>query len=187
VTFDALILAGGHSTRLGGADKALVVVGGKTLLERAVDAVASARQTIVAGPVRKLTAAVTWVQEEPPGAGPGAALVAGSRLIRAELVVVLAVDHPLVTRVDIGSLLEGVRGDGAIAVDPDGREQPLVAAYRREALTAALDRSRRTIGGRIGDLIGNLELGRVELGEAAADCDTWEAIEAVRRRARMRG
>jgi molybdopterin-guanine dinucleotide biosynthesis protein A len=187
VTFDALILAGGHSTRLGGADKALVVVGGRTLLERAVDAVSGAQQTIVAGPVRELSAPVTWVQEDPPGAGPGAALAAGCRLVRAELVVVLAVDHPLVTRDDIGHLLEGVQGDGAIAVDPGGWEQPLVAVYRREALTATVARSRRTIGARVGDLVGNLELGRVELGEAAADCDTWEAIETVRRRASMRG
>lgn len=186
MTFDALILAGGHSTRLGGADKALVVIGGKTLLERAVEAVADAQQTIVAGPVRGLTADVTWVQEDPPGAGPEAALAAGSRLVRAELVVVLAVDHPLVTRDDIGRLLEGVRGDGAIAVDPGGREQPLVAVYRREALTAALARSGPT-GGRVGDLVGNLALGRIELGEAAVDCDTWEAIEGVRRRASMRG
>jgi molybdopterin-guanine dinucleotide biosynthesis protein A len=187
VTFDALILAGGHSTRLGGADKALVVVGGKTLLERAVDAVARAEQTIVAGRVRELTADVTWVQEDPPGGGPGAALAAGSRFVRAELVVVLAVDHPLVTQADIARLLKGVRGDGAIAVDPEGRDQPLVAVYRREALADALARSGRPTGARVGDLVGNLELGRVELGEAATDCDTWEAIDAVRRRASMRG
>jgi molybdopterin-guanine dinucleotide biosynthesis protein A len=187
VTFDALILAGGHSTRLGGADKAFVVVGGKTLLERAVDAVARADQTIVAGPVRELSVPVTWVQEDPPGAGPGAALAAGSRLARADLLVVLAVDHPLVTRDEVGRLLEGVRGDGAIAVDRDGREQPLVAVYRRDALTAAVDRSRPATGVRVADLVGNLELGRVQLGEAAADCDTWDAIEVVRRRASMRG
>jgi molybdopterin-guanine dinucleotide biosynthesis protein A len=187
VIFDAVILAGGHSARLGGADKALVVVDGKTLLERTVDAAGAAGETIVVGPFRKLPAPVIWVQEDPPGGGPGAALAAGIGRVRAGLVAVLAVDHPLLTRQDVERLVSSVEGDGVIAVDPGGRAQPLLAVYRRQPLAAALADPHLTAGGRIYDLVVNLELRRVELGDAAADCDTWDAIEAVRRRPSMRG
>ena len=36
---DAIVLAGGKATRLDGADKTALVVGGRTLLERVLDAV----------------------------------------------------------------------------------------------------------------------------------------------------
>jgi molybdopterin-guanine dinucleotide biosynthesis protein A len=74
---DAIVLAGGRGARLGGVDKADLVVGGQTLLERALAATAGANRTVVVGPRRPTSRPVTWAREHPPGGGPVAALAAG--------------------------------------------------------------------------------------------------------------
>ncbi|MBA2559128.1 MAG: NTP transferase domain-containing protein, partial [Propionibacteriales bacterium] len=50
--YAAIVLAGGSGRRLGGVDKGSLVVGGKTLLERALAAVAEASCRIAVGPPR---------------------------------------------------------------------------------------------------------------------------------------
>jgi molybdopterin-guanine dinucleotide biosynthesis protein A len=50
--FDAVILAGGRARRLGGVDKPGLTVGGRTLAEAVVSAVAGAEAVIVVGPER---------------------------------------------------------------------------------------------------------------------------------------
>ena len=83
--FGIIILAGGRATRLGGADKPGLVVGGQTLLAAVVAAgtEAGARRVMVVGPDRPGTAdgrrrgAIRFVREEPPGSGPVPALRRG--------------------------------------------------------------------------------------------------------------
>jgi molybdopterin-guanine dinucleotide biosynthesis protein A len=181
VVFDAVILAGGPSARLGGADKALVSFGGVTLFERAVAAVRDAERIIGVGPQRDvgLSAGVTWVQEDPPGGGPVAALAAGLSLVAADLVAVLAVDHPLITGEHIATLLASVSRDGAMALDDRRRRQPLLAVYRSAALRTAMLGLPLTQGASLRALTNGLALEQVNLGDAAIDCDTWEAIEAA--------
>lgn len=187
--FDALILAGGPSARLDGSDKALVEFQGATLLERAVGTVGEADRVIVVGPRRDLPLAgpVIWIEEEPPRGGPVAALAAGLTRAAAELVAVLAVDHPLVTRDDVARLVASTRADGAIAVDRNGRPQPLLAVYRKTALAAALGRLPATQGASLGEVTTALALAEVDLGDAADDCDTWDALEAAGSKARRQG
>jgi molybdopterin-guanine dinucleotide biosynthesis protein A len=120
------------------------------------------------------------VEEHPPGGGPVAALAAGLGLVRSDLVVVAAVDHPLVTSEDISRLVASVDVDGAVAVSADGRPQPLLAAYRLPALNSALTRLPAVQGARVGELVSTLVLARVDLGPSARDCDTWADVEAVR-------
>ncbi|MCM3926296.1 NTP transferase domain-containing protein, partial [Frankia sp. AiPs1] len=54
----ALVLAGGAAHRLGGRDKPAVVVGGTTLLDRVLAAVAGAgiERVVIVGPRRQLAA-----------------------------------------------------------------------------------------------------------------------------------
>jgi molybdopterin-guanine dinucleotide biosynthesis protein A len=186
VVFDALILAGARSARLDGRDKALIVVGGKTLLELTVEAVATAGRIIVAGPRRDLPAPVMWLQEDPAGAGPVAAIAAGLGAVRAETVMVLGVDHPLLTPTDVDRLVASMENDGAIALGPDGNEQPLVAAYRTRALAAALRALSVAQGARVLDLVAPLSLRPVDLGDAAKDCNTWHDIRAAEELTRTR-
>ena len=51
ISFDAIVLAGGQGSRLGGVDKAELKVGGVRLLDRALTACRGASTTVVVGPV----------------------------------------------------------------------------------------------------------------------------------------
>uniref|UniRef100_UPI0039EF6021 molybdenum cofactor guanylyltransferase n=1 Tax=Sinomonas sp. G460-2 TaxID=3393464 RepID=UPI0039EF6021 len=50
LAFDAIVLAGGRSSRLGGYPKPRLVYEGVTLLDRALGAVSAARRVAVVGP-----------------------------------------------------------------------------------------------------------------------------------------
>ncbi|GLZ36819.1 NTP transferase domain-containing protein [Actinokineospora sp. NBRC 105648] len=137
----AVVLAGGRGARLGGVDKPALVVAGRTLLDRAVDAVAGADPVVVVGPVRPLGTVVRWTREGTPGSGPVAALAAGLAVVdRADdaVVVVLAADLPTITRATVARLRAAVGATGAVLVDSSGRDQWLLSAWRVGVLRAAL-------------------------------------------------
>lgn len=179
--YDAVVLAGGSSSRMGGADKAEIEIHGERLLDRVVEAVRDAKRVIVVGPRRDLDRAVLWARETPPGGGPAAALAAGLVAVRADVVVVLAVDLPFVTSAVVHRLLDGARqGDGAIAVDARGVDQPLAAAYDARSLRAAFRRLPAVHGQSIRQLIKDMDLSRVRDELVGHDCDTWEDVESAR-------
>ncbi|MFI6941467.1 DUF6457 domain-containing protein [Streptomyces sp. NPDC050418] len=83
------------------------------------------------------------------------------------------------------------RPDGTLFTDPTGRDQPLVAVYRRAALHRELDRLQAEHGGLAGLplrlLTAGLALTRVsepDGSRAVFDCDTWEDIAEARARIR---
>jgi len=133
----AIVLAGGAGRRLGGVDKAGVVLGGRTLLDRALAAVAGASKIVVVGPERDVDG-VVWTREDPPGGGPVAGLAAGlAALADVDLVAVLAVDQPGVTASTVDRLRDAVGETGAVLVD-DGHLQWLAGVWRTAVLTAAM-------------------------------------------------
>lgn len=147
----AVVLAGGRGSRLGGVDKASVVVDGRTLLDHVLAAVASARQTVVVGPRRADAPdlpGVRWTREDPPGGGPVAGLAAGLVHVTTDLVVVLAVDQPGITASTVDRLLAAVADTGAVLVDEDGRAQWLAGAWRAGALRRALPADPRDVSAR---------------------------------------
>ncbi|MEU4198585.1 NTP transferase domain-containing protein [Streptomyces sp. NPDC045470] len=191
-----IVPAGGAARRLGGVDKPAVSVGGRPLLDRVLDACADATTAVVVGPARPTVRPVVHAREEPPGGGPLAALDAGLRHSTAPVVLVLSADLPFLTGVTVRALLAAAAqdgADGALLRDTEGRDQPLVAAYRAEPLRRALDGVRAEHGALTGlplrALTGRLALRRVPDPTAAAsfDCDTWEDIEAARARIREHG
>jgi molybdopterin-guanine dinucleotide biosynthesis protein A len=158
--YDAVVLAGGRSSRLGGVAKAGLVLDGETLLQRTCSALAGARSLTVVGP----EAAAVWltdaaaarsamfVREEPAFAGPAAALAAAfpesaseassevaGAVGRSPWCAVVACDMPGVAGLLDVLLAEAAAGDGLSLVAVDGgREQPLAALYRTEDLRAAI-------------------------------------------------
>jgi molybdopterin-guanine dinucleotide biosynthesis protein A len=181
--FDVIVLAGGTARRFGGADKVLLPVAGRTMLERVIDAAAAARTVVVVGPARSLPAdapVVRWTQERPAGSGPLAAVAAGLDLCASPTVIVLAGDMPLVDASVVRQLVRAVGEhsdvDGAVLVDAEGRRQPLAGAYARESLRRAL----ATIGDPrdrpIRLLLNALVLATVPDPRAALDCDTPENL-----------
>lgn len=194
---DAVVLAGGAARRLGGADKPSLLVGGVPLLDRVLTACAAARTTVVVGPERPTVRPVRWTRERPPGGGPAAAVAAALPLVSAPVVWLLAADLPFV---DAGTLRAvaavAAAGEGdveaAVVCDAEGRDQPLLGAYRVAALRAAVAaveteaeaEGRGLSGVPLRRLVGGLRTVRVaDASGASADCDTWEAVSAARRRA----
>jgi molybdopterin-guanine dinucleotide biosynthesis protein A len=125
---------------MGGVDKAALEVGGVTLLDRVL---AAARpvcgRLVVVGPARPTgVAGVVFVSEAVPGGGPVPAVLAGiDACPGADIVVVVAVDLPLLTTGDLRRLLVALESSGAGAVcgaGRDGAPNPLLAAYRAEVL-----------------------------------------------------
>jgi molybdopterin-guanine dinucleotide biosynthesis protein A len=148
VRFAAVVLAGGRGSRLGGVDKPAIEVGGVSLLDRALAAVAGADPVVVVGPRRPVAVDVVWAREEPAGAGPVPALLAGlDRLADEDLaVVLLAADLPLVSTDTVARLLGALGETGAVLVDDDGRPQWLTSAWRLSALRG-LDRTSTSLRG----------------------------------------
>ncbi|MFD8155805.1 NTP transferase domain-containing protein [Streptomyces malaysiensis] len=86
----------------------------------------------------------------------------------------------------------GVQGiEGTVLIDSDGREQPLVAAYRAEPLRreiALLATEHGGLGGLpLRLLVSELALARLHHPTASFDCDTWEDITTARARIREHG
>jgi MobA-like NTP transferase domain len=80
--YDAIVLAGGTGRRLDGVDKADLDMAGATLLERAVESVASADRVVGVADPRPLPRRVVWTREKPPGTGPVATIAAGLAKVR---------------------------------------------------------------------------------------------------------
>lgn len=202
VSLDALVLAGGRSSRLGGTDKAGVVVGQGTLLEHALAGAARvvARRTVVVGPPGLAAAPVLCVQEAPAFGGPAAGVAAGLRVLSADWVLVLACDLPrapdvaVVLRAALDGLLDdaatdqggGDGLDGLCLQDTTGRVQWLAGIYRRSALDRAVadlagaDGLGLT-GAPVGRLLGRLTLRTVaDPADVGADVDTWEDVDRAR-------
>lgn len=184
--FDAVVLAGGNASRLGGVDKPAVRIGGASMLERVVAAVTSASRVIVVGPTRDVLSAhpVVWCREEPPGGGPVAALVAGLSRVTAPTVLVLAGDLPGIEGA-VSVLVDALgEDDAAVLVDAAGRRNHLAAAWSTTALHRAVARVGEPSGAPARRLYDDVRV--VEVADAAGwatDCDTWDDIERARHRA----
>jgi len=178
--FDAVVLAGGDARRLGGLDKATIEVGGVSLLDRALDAIQGAGEVIVVGPRRPTSAVVRWTSESPPGGGPLRATVAGLELVSSDVVVVLAVDYPFVTRAVVAKLIRATgTHDGAALQDEGGAMHYVVGAYRTDALRSALE-AHPPVEASMRSLFGTLDVAAVRADRAALDVDTPEDLEIAR-------
>lgn len=197
--FDAVILSGGRSSRLGGVPKSGLMHDGATLLERALQAARGAAAVAVVGPdPGTLPEGVLSCREEPAFAGPAAAVAAGlsaleryrSRKPRhpaaAALTLVLAVDMPG-AEAAVGTLLaaaaEVAPGDGLMAVSADGRRQPLLGLYSTAALQRSVADARQRgalENASVFSLLARLEVREVSVPRGSTDdVDTWDDASAL--------
>lgn len=188
--FDAVILAGGRSSRLGGQPKQLMMHRGETLLQRSLDAARGAARVVVVGPQNgALPTGVLTCREDPPFAGPAAAVAAGLAALAdagalKPFTLVLACDMP-----KAGTAVQALRGtmhggsEGVMAVDQNGRRQPLLGFYS----TAALQRSVQDlasrgalINGSVMALLASLDVQLVTVPAGSTDdVDTWDDAAAL--------
>ncbi len=197
----AVVLSGGRGSRLGGVSKAALRVGGVALLDGVLDALAAAgvRDVVVVGdppsPDRATRPGVRVTREDPPFAGPLAAVAAGLDLVPdgEHEVVLLACDLPRSPAL-LELLLENeaersdpaAPGAGRAVVDAAGRTQWLAGRYAVGPLRAAIDAvraERGTLeGASLRAALARLELERVpDRGGASLDVDTPEDLAAAGR------
>ena len=180
----AIVLAGGRASRLDGAAKPLLDVGGRTLLDRAVAAVAGCDPIIVVGPPASVQGEVVWTRETPEFGGPVAGVAAGLARTESADVFVLAADLPnaeeAVALLRRHPPLAGGE-DGICLTDDSGRMQWLIGLYRTDALRRAV--ATLPDGGRdasIRSLLAGLTIRALPAGALAADVDTWDDLERAR-------
>ncbi|MCF4119591.1 NTP transferase domain-containing protein [Antribacter sp. KLBMP9083] len=188
LAFDAVILAGGRASRLGGTPKPGLRTDGGSLLDRALGAAEGARRVAVVGPedLRPgLADRVVTTREDPPFGGPVAGLAAGLAALpdagAAPWVLVLAVDVPRAAAA-VPLLLRAVaqepQAPPGAHLTSAGRAQWLVGLYRRGVLVERLNALRAETGGVHGasvrGLVGGLAFLEVpDPGGLADDVDTW--------------
>jgi molybdopterin-guanine dinucleotide biosynthesis protein A len=194
--FDAVVLAGGRGTRLGGADKPGLVVGQRTLLGSVVWAVteAGASRVVVVGPQRPASGSpgargaeqVRYTREDPPGGGPVPALRRGLAEVSAPDVVLLAADLPFLRPVHVTRLLAALAGPaarGAALLDASGQPQWLASGWPAAVLRAALEGyPGRSLRGVLGPLDPVLLPDETAAGEPPPwlDCDTADDLRVAR-------
>ena len=180
--FDAVILAGGTSARLG-TDKTRLTIGGAPLLDRVLAAVDGADRVVVVGDPRPTARPVHWCREDPPLGGPAAGVVTGLAAVRADHVVVLAGDLPrlrtgTVTRLLAALAADGI--DGALLTDTGGRRQHLTGAHRTAALRRAAAARSDWSGAAVHRLLAPLRIVTVPPdGDEACDVDTAADLAAA--------
>ena len=175
-----LVLAGGESRRMG-YPKALLRVGGTTMLSRVLAELAPAFDQVLVSahraedlPARASggRAGVQVVTDLHPGAGPLAGLEAGIAASRHETVFAAACDMPFVTRGVARLVVMAAAGRQAAVPRPGGRAQPACAAYHRSVapvVARALERGMLRFTGILDELdvrfLEDDELSRAGVGE----------------------
>jgi molybdenum cofactor guanylyltransferase len=159
----AAILAGGRARRLGGRDKSRLLVGGRTILDRQLEALQGlvSRVVIVADePARFAGAGVPVVADAVPGCGSLGGIYTAVTAA-AGPVLVLACDMPFVTAPFLARVIEaGREADVAIPRTRDGYH-PLCACYAPSCAVHLMRRiERRAL--RVVDLLADVRV--CELG-----------------------
>ena len=163
----AFVLAGGGSTRMG-RDKALLELGGKPMLLRAVHLTEPhvASVAVVAPTGRYAELEMPVLPDRWPGAGPLGGIATALSTTRSDWNVILGCDLPYLTSEWLAWFIPCAMKSPAQAVVPESRGglEPLAAMYHRacaEALTAAVKRGVR----RVTDGLAEILVERVRAAE----------------------
>ena len=126
----AAILAGGQATRFGGRDKSALLVDGRTIRQRQIEAIAPLTDDLQ-----------IVVSDIVPGCGPLGGLHAALTAARHDTLFLIACDMPYVSTALIEYLLS-LAGGEVDAVVPRGERgyHPLCAVYTRACLEPAAAR-----------------------------------------------
>jgi len=140
----AAILAGGQATRFGGRDKSALLVDGRTIRERQIEAL-----TPITDDLQIVVADIV------PGCGPLGGLHAALTAARHDTLLLLAGDMPYVTTAFAAYLLSLAGGVDAVVPQSERGYHPLCAVYTSACLpsvAARLANRRLTLRGLLDDL-----------------------------------
>lgn len=188
---DAILLAGGQSSRMGGPDKVMLELAGRPLLERAIEAAyaAGCAHISVVGPERDLVVSAeieyTLVREDPPFAGPVAGLAAAHALGDSEWLLLLATDLPAIAEVIellTAAIAERPDVDAHIIEAADGHLEWLCSAMKRTVFEQRLAAQPNLSVGVKRLFDGIAAMNHLDPGELTSDVDTPEAWNRARAR-----
>ncbi|MFT3887709.1 MAG: NTP transferase domain-containing protein [Arachnia sp.] len=178
----AIVLGGGRSSRMG-TDKLALLLDGRPLLARVVEAALGWADTVVVAGDRPRgwtdDPRVTFRREDPPFGGPVAGIAAAlAEADGADEVLLLAGD--LADPAAVVALLAAADAgpDGVVLEDEEGWAQYLAGRYRRVSLAAAVDAlgERRDVSVR--RLMGGMDVSRIPAPEPTTrDLDTPEVAK----------
>ncbi|MFC6864738.1 molybdenum cofactor guanylyltransferase [Halomicroarcula sp. GCM10025817] len=146
-----VVVAGGRSTRFGGADKAVATLAGTPMVRRVADRLLDVVGELVVNcrpdqtpAVREAMAGyplpVRYGEDEEPDRGPVAGIRNGLREAGGEYAAVVACDMPFVEPALLEFLFDRAAGaDAAVPRLSSGWFQTTQAVYRTEAMVAACD------------------------------------------------
>ena len=138
-----LVFTGGKSTRMG-RPKAELILGGRTMTERALDAMSQVCREVViitARPLEFLDFNCKIIRDVIPGQGPLGGLVTGLIFARTPWVLTAPCDVPFlkveILRIIAQKALAARGGPRVVVPKTIGGWQPLLAAYSRDCLGPA--------------------------------------------------
>jgi molybdenum cofactor guanylyltransferase len=180
----AIVLAGGHSRRMG-TDKSMLPIDGQPMIEHICQQLRGtfAQVLISANDTEKFSfLGLQVIPDRRPDQGPLMAVASALEASQTELNLIIGCDIPQI-RLPVARrmLAEGEEADIVIPVTEDGKEQPLFAVYRRSIhrhMNAALESGAR----RLADVYSLCRVRRIELGDAGwfANLNTMADYERFR-------
>jgi molybdopterin-guanine dinucleotide biosynthesis protein A len=171
----AIVLAGGRSSRFG-REKLAEPIGGRPMLDHAIDAVKALAKdvaiVVVAAPTSALRVhgGVDVVRDEQPFEGPLAGLATGLAALdpALERVIVIGGDMPTLVPAVLRRLLDALDTHEAAVLADDTGPRPLPLAARRSVAAPAVDRLLAAGERRLRALLGELDV-------AVIAPSTWRA------------
>jgi molybdenum cofactor guanylyltransferase len=155
--YSAAILAGGQASRFSGQDKSALIVGGRSIRERQLAALAAVTDDI---------AIVTAERDIVPGCGPLGGIYTALNDARGDAVFVTACDVPFLDAGLIRHLLARTVDADVVVPRTEEGYHPLCAAYTRACLEAIARRlAERRL--KISDLFADVRTHEVNAAEIA--------------------
>jgi molybdenum cofactor guanylyltransferase len=155
---NGIILAGGKSSRMG-RDKGLIDIGGKRLIDRALELISPFCEEIIISTASEKYADLGFqcIPDEITGTGPIGGIYSALKASSRDANFVLSFDMPFIP----GKLIEYIlmkKGDGQIAVplESSGFYQPLCGFYHR-SVVPVIEEMMRNEDYKLIDLFGKVE------------------------------
>ncbi len=183
-----VIVAGGHSVRMGEIEKAVVEVAGTPLIRRVADRLLEATDRLVVNCRSDQRSAIETVLSgyEPrfaidpePDRGPVAGIATGLGAVETEYAAVVAVDMPFLDPALIRYLFERAEGYDAAVPRPSEWFEPLHSVYKCEPMIRACERALETPNPRIIEPLASLSLSVIDRKELLehGSLDSFESID----------
>jgi molybdopterin-guanine dinucleotide biosynthesis protein A len=185
---DAIVLTGGAGRRVEYRDKAELHLAGWPMADHVLLAVSGAARRIVVGPERRGLSEPEFCREDPPGAGPVAAIAAALERVTQAEVAILAADEPFIgPGLDVLRTALMVQGnDFGAYVDTGGRINYLAAVWRTAALRRAVAALANPAGAAVRALYDGVNGAFIpDFDALAADCDTYGDLREAESRIRQ--